>query len=188
MEAWVKLFAREWSWTSNLHDWTCTSVIALTIWASRADVLDDAMHSFTRHQHVKYEIVVMLVCITFRVILAIFQDFGPRWSWYDSTTTPSNEVTSLSCNERHKPLSFLSRSCIEYYVNYLLSKSQCHWVNYSSSVIVGSSPRAVGRIKVSVTRDLDFPLFLFIMLMHSIMYSLALNGSERLHFVGVSNA
>ena len=37
MEAWVKLSAREWSWTSTVHDWTCIWVGALTNWASQAD-------------------------------------------------------------------------------------------------------------------------------------------------------
>ena len=39
MEAWVKLSAREWSWTSTVHDWTCIWVGALTNWASQADIL-----------------------------------------------------------------------------------------------------------------------------------------------------
>ena len=37
MEAWVKLSAREWSWTSAVHDWTCIWVSALTNWACQAD-------------------------------------------------------------------------------------------------------------------------------------------------------
>ena len=37
MEAWVKLSAREWSWTSTVHDWTFIWVGALTNWASQAD-------------------------------------------------------------------------------------------------------------------------------------------------------
>ena len=37
MEAWVKLSAREWSWTSTVHDWTCIWVGALTNWASQTD-------------------------------------------------------------------------------------------------------------------------------------------------------
>ena len=37
-EAWDKLSAREWSWTSTVHDWTCIWVGALTNWASQADI------------------------------------------------------------------------------------------------------------------------------------------------------